>query len=81
MCLTAPGLVIAVDEDAALVRVGDVARRALTLLAPDVQPGDWVLVGAGAVIRRIGPDEAESTQRLLETTAQPTQRHHQGDQP
>lgn len=58
MCLMAPGQVTDVDAGAAWVRFEGVTRRAMTLLTPDVRPGDWVLVAAGAVVRRLSQDEA-----------------------
>lgn len=71
MCLTAPGLVTALGEGTALVRIDDVTRTALTLLTPDVEVGDWVLVGAGAVIRRMERHEAESARRALDAVSTP----------
>lgn len=69
MCITAPGLVTEVGDGTARVRTDGVTRTALTLLTPDVRAGDWVLVGAGAVIRRIGPDEAAAARRALAEAA------------
>jgi hydrogenase assembly chaperone HypC/HupF len=60
MCLMAPGLVLEVEPDMALVEIDGARRRAITLLLPDVAPGDWVVVAAGAVVRRIGPTQAAS---------------------
>lgn len=80
MCLSAPGLVTATGDGTARVRVGDVTRTALTLLAPDVRAGDWVLVGAGSVIRRIGPDEAAAIRRALgHAASDPPTDDHQGE--
>jgi hydrogenase assembly chaperone HypC/HupF len=66
MCITAPGLVTAVGDGTAQVRIDGMTRTALTLLTPDVRAGDWVLVGAGAVIRRIPRHEAESIGRAID---------------
>jgi hydrogenase assembly chaperone HypC/HupF len=71
MCLSAPGLITSVDEGTAQVVVAGMTRTALTLLTPDVRPGDWVLLGAGAVIRRIGHDEAEAIGHALDTAGAP----------
>ena len=58
MCLTEAVRVIeALPEEAVVDRGG----RVLTfpnLLAPDVRPGDWVLVGLGLVLARLSPQEA-----------------------
>lgn len=66
MCLMAPGLVTAVDTDTAQVSVDGMTRTALTLLTPDVQPGDWVLVGAGAVLRRVDAAQAISMRHAVD---------------
>lgn len=58
MCITAPGRVIQVDERGALIDLDGLARRASTLVVPDVVVGDWVIVGAGTILRRIDPAEA-----------------------
>jgi hydrogenase assembly chaperone HypC/HupF len=58
MCLTEPGLVVEVEPGVALVAFGDRRRRALTLLVPDVQVGDQVVVSAGAVVTRVDEDRA-----------------------
>jgi hydrogenase assembly chaperone HypC/HupF len=60
MCLSAAGRVISVqaDEDAARVDIGGRVRRASTWLVPDAAPGDWVEVGAGALLRRLSEAEA-----------------------
>jgi hydrogenase assembly chaperone HypC/HupF len=76
MCLSAPGQVTSVEEGTAQVVVAGVTRTALTLLTPDVRPGDWVLLGANAVIRRIGHDEAESIGRALDAAGAPDPSTH-----
>ncbi len=58
MCLGFPGLVVAVDATSATVDTEGRRRRASTLLAPDLQVGEWVFVAAGTVIDRLDPDEA-----------------------
>ena len=59
MCLTLPGHVIEVDEGSALVELDGRRRRASTLLHPQVQAGDWVIVAAGTIIERLDPSEAD----------------------
>ena len=58
MCLGFPGLVVAVDPTGATVDSEGRRRRASTLLAPDLQVGEWVFVAAGTVIDRLDPEEA-----------------------
>ena len=65
MCLTLPGEVIAIDGDAAVVRVDGRLRRASALPVPDVRVGDRVIVAAGSVMARLDPAESEEIARLV----------------
>jgi hydrogenase assembly chaperone HypC/HupF len=58
MCLGFPGLVVAVDPAGATIDTEGRRRRASTLLAPDLQAGEWVFVAAGTVVDRLDPEEA-----------------------
>ena len=58
MCVTMPGRVVAVDPDGATVQMSGRVRRASTLLHPEVEVGEWVIVAAGAIIERL--DEADA---------------------
>jgi hypothetical protein len=58
MCLTAIGTVIVREGDEAVVRTDDGLLRCSALIAPEALPGDDVLVGLGAILRRLTPDEA-----------------------
>ena len=58
MCLGFPGLVVAVDPMGATIDTEGRRRRASILLAPDLQPGEWVFVAAGTVVDRLDPEEA-----------------------
>lgn len=62
MCIMAPGQVLSVDAESATVAIDGRTRRALTLLEPLVQPGDWVIVAAGAIIERVDPERAAAMQ-------------------
>lgn len=59
MCIGFPGTVVSVDELGAIVDQEGRARRASTLLIPDIAPGDHVYVAAGSIVERLDPDEAE----------------------
>jgi hydrogenase assembly chaperone HypC/HupF len=65
MCYSLPGQVIRVAEEAAVVSLGaaycEVGRR----LVAELKIGDWVLVNAGQIIRRLSPEEVEATQEAL----------------
>ena len=65
MCLTLPGEVIAIEGDAAIVRVDGRLRRANALPVPDLRVGDRVIVAAGSVMARIDPAESEEIERLV----------------
>jgi hydrogenase maturation factor len=58
MCLTAVGTVIARRADEAVVRTDDGLLRCSALIVPETLPGDHVLVGLGAILRRLTPEEA-----------------------
>jgi len=67
MCITFPGHVLAISEGEATIDVDGRRRRASTLLEPTVEVGDWVLVGAGTVLRRLNPVEAAALTDTLAT--------------
>jgi hydrogenase assembly chaperone HypC/HupF len=66
MCLMAPARVVRVDGMLCEVEVGGRVGEASTLLEPDVQVGDWVLVTSGTVVRRLEPDQAAEMSAALE---------------
>lgn len=70
MCIAYPGLVVSVEDGAALVEIDRRRQRASLVLTPDVSPGDWVVVSAGTVIQRLEPSEAQEIRRLLDKAAQ-----------
>lgn len=65
MCLTLPGEVIAIEGDAAIVRVDGRLRRANALPVPDLRVGDRVIVAAGSVMARLDSTESEEIERLV----------------
>lgn len=65
MCVTAPGQVVAVADDMAIVETDHRQRRASLVLVPDVVVGDWVIVAAGTVLEVVEPDEAREILALL----------------
>lgn len=66
MCISYPGRVVVIEGDSAVVDTTGRRRRASTMLLPDVTVGEWVVVGAGSILRRIEPDEAVALGRLLD---------------
>ncbi len=64
MCLTSIGVVVAVDGGEAVVNLAGLHRRAISLTVPDLQPGDHVLVGLGAVLGRVDDADRAALERL-----------------
>ena len=71
MCITAPARVLSVDAEGAIVQTAGARRRASTAVIPDVGVGDWVIVGAGTILRRLEPDEARELLRLIDEAMAP----------
>jgi hydrogenase assembly chaperone HypC/HupF len=65
MCIAMPARVLSIEADHAVVDLDGRARNASLLRMPDVAVGDWALVAAGTVLRRLEPDEAAELARLL----------------
>ena len=66
MCISYPGRVIAVDGPNAVVDMIGRRRRASTLLLPDICVGEFVIVGAGSILRRLDAAEATNLIRALD---------------
>ena len=58
MCVAMPARVVGIDEAGATVERAGRRLRAATLLLPEVEVGEWVMVAAGAIVQRLAPDEA-----------------------
>ena len=60
MCQTSIGRVVAVEDGQAVVDLdGGVRRRAMSLMIPDLAPGDLVLIGLGTVLGRVDPEDRD----------------------
>lgn len=70
MCLGVPGRVVEVKGNTAVVDVNGVKMEADTLLAPEVKPGDYVIVHAGAIISIISEEDYKETIKLLKELAE-----------
>ena len=82
MCIAMPAQVLEVDQTGAIVESDGRRRRAATLLVPDVQVGDWVMVALGTIVEQLAPDEAREIRdaiseavRLAESNGQEGERH------
>lgn len=65
MCMTLPARVVALDPLGATVETEGRPSHVSTVLEPDVGVGDWVLVSAGTVVRRLEPGQADEIRRTL----------------
>ena len=80
MCLGVPGLVTEVDDLTALVDFWGVRRRVrLDLVDEPVRVGDYVLNHVGFAIRRIPPEDVQTTLALYEQLLQEADRSGQED--
>lgn len=67
MCLGVPGLVVELDELTALVDLWGVRRRVrLDLVDAPVAAGDYILNHVGFAIRRIPPEDVQTTLEMYE---------------
>ncbi len=67
MCLAVPMKVVAVDGTVATLEAGGVRASArLDALGETVALGDYLLVHAGFAIRRLDPEDAQETLKLLD---------------
>jgi hydrogenase expression/formation protein HypC len=66
MCIAIPGKVTKIEAGVALVSFGGSVRQASLDLQEDVEEGDYVIVHAGFVIRRLDEKEALETLELIE---------------
>lgn len=71
MCATVEALVLEVDGDAAVVEWGGRRRRALTLVVPDVRPGERVLVGLGTILGRPATEETTPSEMTRQVKRNP----------
>ena len=67
MCLGIPAQLVEVgDGELATAEVSGVRREVSTVLVPEAEQGDWVLVHVGFALHTIDEDEAAQTLALLE---------------
>ncbi len=75
MCLGVPGLVTEIDELTAIVDFWGVRRRVrLDLVDEPVRVGDYVLNHVGFAIRRIPPEDVQTTLAMYEQLLQESTR-------
>lgn len=69
MCLAAPGRIIERRGDEAIADLQGNALPVSTLMTPEVEVGDWVLIHAGFVIQKLNEAEAMATWAVLADAA------------
>ena len=67
MCLIQTGLVVARSGDAAIVNADGRDRLVTSLLVPDLEVGETVLVGLGTVFARASAEEAAELELMAAT--------------
>ena len=65
MCVAVPAKVIEVMENEAVVDFGGIKKRVNTLLVPQLNKGDYVLLHAGCAMQKIDEEEAEKTLEIF----------------
>lgn len=65
MCLAVPAKIIEKKDQLALVDLNGVQRNVSTMLLPEAEVGDYVLVHAGFAMQIVDEKEAELTNEAL----------------
>lgn len=64
MCFAIPGKVVSVDREELIVDY-EIEKRKVVCLLDDVREGDYVIVSAGFVIKKVPEDEALETIEII----------------
>lgn len=67
MCVGISAKVVSLDEDTAVIDVSGAKRKIESGLIEDLEPGDYVMVHAGMAIARITGNDADETDRMMES--------------
>lgn len=65
LCLGIPAKVVEVNNNIAIVDYGGVKKQVDCSLVPDIKPGEYVIVHAGAIIERISERDYKETIEIL----------------
>lgn len=66
MCLAVPAKLIEQDGHHGIVDLHGNRLPVNTMMTPEAQSGDWILIHAGFAIERLDPQEARKTWTLIE---------------
>jgi hydrogenase expression/formation protein HypC len=70
MCLSIPGTVVRIEENAALVDIGGAQCEAATHLVDDCRVGDRVLVHSGYILEKLDTERADDMLAMLQSLAE-----------
>ncbi len=70
MCLAVPAKLMTHNGLEGVVDLHGTHLPVNTMLTPDAQPGDWLLIHAGFAIEKLDPQQAGETWALLRDLAQ-----------
>ncbi len=65
MCLAVPAKLIEQDGHHGMVDLHGNRLPVNTMMTPDAQNGDWILIHAGFAIERLDPEDARKTWALI----------------
>ena len=70
MCLAVPAKLIEQDGQQGIVDLHGNRLRVNTMMTPEAQTGDWILIHAGFAIERLDPEAARETWALIKDAEQ-----------
>jgi hydrogenase expression/formation protein HypC len=73
MCIAYPARILSFDSTDASIEMGGRRCRASMMLRPEIAVGDWVLVAAGTVLRRLDAEEAHQLLRTIDAAVAATE--------
>lgn len=66
MCLAHPAKVIDIDNDNAIVELGEVKKQISLALVDNIKLGDYVLIHVGYALSKLSIEDAESTLKIMQ---------------
>ena len=72
MCIAYPARVLSFDSTDASIELDGRRRHASMMLRPQIAVGDWVLVAAGSILRRVDAEEAEHLRATIDAAVAAT---------
>ncbi len=65
MCLAVPAKLVQQDGQQGIADLHGNRLPVNTMMTPEAQPGDWILIHAGFAIERLNPEQARETWALI----------------